>query len=151
MGQGQEPEEAIRYQKFDTSNYFVSMFLGLGEEYADFDGTWYDYFWKTSEDQMKSTLVFCEAAKAANISLNDEEKAKIEETIDGLYADMESINKENREYYEKNYGQKNYVTFSGIKEYLTACYGRGVKVSDVRKVLELYSLSEKFYNQACDA
>ena len=147
---GLDTTKSLRLQKFDPSNYFVSMFLGLGDEYKDFEGTWYDYFWKTSEEQMKSTLVFCEAAKAAGITLDKDDKAKIDEAIDNLYKDMDTINAENSDYYEKTYGQKNYVTFDGIKAYLTACYGQGVKISDIRKVLELYSLSEKFYNQASD-
>ena len=145
---GLDTTKSLKLQKFDKTNYFVSMFLGLGEEFDNFEGTWYDYFWKISEDQMMNILVLCEAAKAANITLDQAEKDKIDEEIDNLYKDMDSINEENRKYYEENYGQKNYVTFDGIKAYLTACYGQGVKISDIRKVLELAHLSQKFDTQA---
>ena len=141
--------KSIRTQAIDTTKYvYVTMILG--DEYKDFKGTWYDYFWQTSYDQMESTLMFCEAAKAAGIELDDEDKAKIDEAIENLRLEMENTNKENRDAYEQYYGKKNYVTFRSLSQYVSACYGVGVKVSDIRKVLELYSLSEKYYNQASD-
>ena len=141
---------SLKEQKFDPSNNFVSMLMNLSDEYKNFEGTWFDYFWSVTESQAKKTLVLCEAAKAAGVTLDAEDKKEIEDTISAMYDDMDAINEQYRELYSEQYGQGNYIQFNGIKAYLTATYGQGVSISDVRKTLELVQLSAKFYDSEAE-
>lgn len=147
---GLDVNKSLRDQTLDTSNTLVTSYLGLSEEDKDFKGTWFDYFWKVAEDQLRSSLVLCEAAKKAGVTLNDEDYKKIDDSIKALYTDMDKINEENRKTYEQLYGRKNYTTFGGIKDYLSASFGIGVSIKDIRNVLEIYTLSEKYYNQCSE-
>jgi len=149
---GLDSTKSIKDQAFNLTNSYISLFLGIDteKEYKDFKGTWYDFFWNEASNQAKSALAICEAAKKAGVKLGDEEYAKIQETIDAIYADMDSVNESNRKTYAEQYGQPNYVTFGSIKDYLNACYGTGVSIKDIRKTLEIMSLSEKYYNMVSE-
>lgn len=147
---GLDTNKSLKAQKFDPANTWVSMLMNLSDEYKNFEGTWFDYFWYVTESQAKKTLVLCEAAKAAGVTLDSEDKKEIESTINAMYEDMDAINKQYRDLYSKEYGQGNYIQFNGIKAYLTATYGQGVSISDVRKTLELVQLSSKFYDSEAE-
>ena len=136
---------SLRDQAFDTSAGLLSYFID--EEYKDFKGTWFDYFWALAEEQARETLALCEAAKAAGVELDDADKKEIEASIDSLYTNMDTINEEYRKEYEEHYGQSNYVHFPNMKAYLSSTFGKGVNISDIRKTLELSTLSTKYYNQ----
>lgn len=46
--------------------------------------TWYDYFMTSTTAQVKQSLVLAEAAKAANVTLSDEEKKNIDKAIENI-------------------------------------------------------------------
>ncbi len=88
--------------------------------------TWYDYFLKSAADNAASILVNAEAAKAAGIVLDDNDKRLVEKEIGDL---RDAAAKAEME----------------VDEYISENYGLGVKESDVREVLELYYTSMKYY------
>ncbi len=84
------------YASFMQSNQDYIQYMGLDTEkslkeqtapYTDDDGksmTWYDYFMKGTEDQVKQTLVLAQAAKDAGFKLSDEDNKEIEETLKNI-------------------------------------------------------------------
>ncbi|MBQ9086659.1 MAG: hypothetical protein IJY47_05680 [Clostridia bacterium] len=103
-----------------TTNYDTA-FLG------DFSGTWFDYFMDQTVEGAKSVLLFCEEADARSITLTDEEKQEIETAIDTMTTTATT------------YGYT-------LNAYLSATYGAGVKVSDVRKAMTYSALASKCMN-----
>ncbi len=91
--------------------------------------TWFDYFFHCAyegDSQMgtlgvKQYITYANAAKKAGLSLDDQDKAEIEEILTGLDATLDA---------------------SGVK--YSDWYGKGVKKSDARKCYELIFLAEKF-------
>lgn len=74
-----------------------------------------DDFFDSALASAKELLVLCEAAKNANVSLDENDFAEIDEAIDSI---------------DGNY---------------TSNFGTGVKEKDVRKAMELRSLASKYY------
>ena len=110
----------LKDQKFGTSSIQNAL---LGE----FDGTWFDYFWNQAETQAKQVLVYCEAALAKGIELDDEDYKHIDEAMD-VIKEQAKANK-----------------YPSTKAYIYALYGEGIKKSDVRKMLEMSELAAKYY------
>ncbi len=84
------------YASFMQSNQDYMQYMGLDTEkslkeqtapYTDDDGksmTWYEYFMKGTNDQVKQTLVLAQAAKEADFKLSDEDNKEIEETLKNI-------------------------------------------------------------------
>ncbi len=87
--------------------------------------TWFDHYASRSMEDVKKMLVVCEAAKAAGVKLDDGEKESIDMAIDYLGT------------YATYYG----YTTNG---YLAAMYGEGVNKRDVRKMMEISALADKY-------
>ena len=87
-------------------------------------GTWYDYFMDSTTSYVNELLICCEYAKANGLELDDEDLAEIDEAIETL----------NTTAFNSNY------TLNG---YLSAVYGSGVKVKDIRSSMELILLANK--------
>ncbi len=87
--------------------------------------TWFDYFAKSALSSSKELLSLCEGARHYGITLSEEEQANIDLTLETL------------EYYGK-------VTGYGTNGYLRNLYGKGVRLSDVRYMLELSALASKY-------
>ena len=90
--------------------------------------TWFDHYATKSMEDVKKMLVVCEAAKAAGVKLEDGEKESIDMAIDYLGT------------YATYYG----YTTNG---YLAAMYGEGVNKRDVRKMMEISALADKYNKQ----
>lgn len=118
----------LRDQQFksSTSSGIQEALLG------DFDGTWFEYFWSKAEEQARQTLMFCEAAKATGLELTDEEVDNIDASIDSLSEQA------------KLYG------FPNTNSYIYAMYGKGIKKSDIRKILTMSELATKYYTQEAE-
>lgn len=101
-----------------TGYAYETSFLGA------FEGTWYDYFLEQTKAQIKSTLVYCEAADVLGIELDDEDYATIDANITSLET-MASL-----------YG-------TTVNTYVVSTYGAGVSVKDVRRGLEISALANK--------
>ena len=100
---------------------------------SDTNGTWFDYFVKTTEAQITELLVFAQGAKDAGIELTAEEQ----KSIDDIMADIEAES--------KSYG------YPDINTYLLAVTGNAINLSDVRDCYELNALANKYYAQFIDS
>ncbi|MBR5253382.1 MAG: peptidylprolyl isomerase [Clostridia bacterium] len=100
---------------------------------SDTNGTWFDYFVKTTEAQITELLVFAQGAKDAGIELTAEEQ----KSIDDIMADIEAES--------KSHG------YPDINTYLLAVTGNAITLADVRDCYELNSLANKYYSQFIDS
>ena len=87
--------------------------------------TWFDYFAKSALISAKELLSLCEGARHYGITLSEEDEANIELTLETL----------------KYYGE---ITGYGTNGYLRNLYGKGVRLSDVRHMLEMTTLASKY-------
>ena len=128
-------ESYMSYLSLDTSKPLKDQIIGdtsvnanaidtslVGAEYEG--KTWYDYFMEQTQNEVRNMLYYCEKANELGISLNDDDKATIDTTIDGIRSQATSLN----------------YTFNA---YLTVAFGKGISERDVRKAMELSSLSSK--------
>ena len=109
------------YGKSSTGMAYETYYLG------EFDGTWYDYFMNQTKEQVKTTLIYCEAADALGIELEEGDFESIDASIQSI------------ETTAAMYG-------TTLNAYLAMNYGAGVNVKDVRKGLELSALATKCSN-----
>ncbi len=93
--------------------------------------TWYEYFMDATATQVTQIVTLCEGAKAAGISLDDADKAEIEESIDTL----------------KGYASESNVT---VATYIAQRFGSGVTLSDIRKATEMSKLASKYQEKLLD-
>lgn len=127
-----EYESYLNYFSLDTTKSLKDQPYGGSEgDYAyetyylgAFEGTWYDYFMEQATSQVKTTLIYCEAADVLGIELDDEDKASIDSNIETLESTAAL------------YGMS-------LNTYIAATYGSGVNVKDIRKGLELSALATK--------
>ena len=106
------------------SSYGLDTSKSLKEQTFGEDGkTWYDYFEDLAVDQATQLLLYCEEANARDIELDDEDKTNIDEQIATIKAQGAS-----------------YVS---VNAYIAANYGEGIKLKDIKKVLELSLLASK--------
>ncbi len=109
----------LSYFGLDTSKSLKSQYYDTAKT-----TTWFAYFMDSAVSQAEETLALCEQAKKNNLSLDDEDKKDIDDAIETLKA------------YAKMYGMS-------ANEYVSAMYGSGVKVKDVRACFELSQLASK--------
>lgn len=123
-----DTEKSLKDQPFGgdgTSTNYDAAFLG------SFQGSWFDFFMAQTLESAKSLLVYCEEARARNITLTDEEKEQIETTI----SSMEST--------ASLYGYT-------LNSYISANYGTGVSAGDVRKAMTYSALATKCMDTIAD-
>ena len=128
----QDNQSYLQYFSLDTSKSLKKQMYGdteVGYGYETmflgaFDGTWYKYFMSQVETQAKEILVYCEEARARGIELGEEEIAEIDASV----ATMEMM--------ASLYGYS-------VDGYVSATYGKGVKLKDVRACMEMSSLAAK--------
>ena len=105
--------------KDGSKTYYDALFLG------EFEGTWHDYFMNQAVESAETILMYCEAAAAYNITLTDDDKATIDESIEGY---------------------RTTATASGypnLSSFFSAYFGKGVSEADVRDCMELSLLASK--------
>ena len=105
------------------------------EEYKD--KTWHDYFMDQAVATVEQVLIFCEVADERNITLTEEELENVKLGAEAL-AEQIRVSKD-------AYGSTPYAGLSD-NACISAAFGDGVKMSDVRKALELTSLAGKAQN-----
>ena len=123
------------YQSF-VSNNGTSMFdssKSLDEQYYNESEniTWHDYFINNTKTYIERILVFAEAAKAAGVSLSDEEL----KTISDGFSAVESTAKERS---------------MSTEEYIESIYGKGVTKDDIENVQKTTLLAQKYSNSIYD-
>ena len=128
-------ESYMSYLSLDTSKSLKDQIIGdtsvnanaLDTSFvgSDYEGkTWFDYFMAQTQNEVKNMLYYCEKANELGIKLDAEDDATIDEAIDGIRTQAESLG---------------YT----LDSYLTAAFGKGISKSDVRKAMELSTLSSK--------
>ena len=114
----------LSYYSIDLSSNLRTQTYGGGYEVyflGAYDGTWYDYFLDKVLEEIDMYLEYAEGAKAAGLSLSDEDYEEIDTIIDGIKATLKA----------------NRVKYSDW-------YGRGVKEKDIRRCYELILLASNF-------
>jgi hypothetical protein len=100
------------------------------------DKTWHDFFMDKAIANAKTALVYCEEAKARNITLDDADKESIDVNVETLIL---SIRYSSQAYFNMN-----------DSACIAAAFGEGVKKSDVKDALELMTLASKVQLQVQD-
>ena len=90
--------------------------------------TWFQYFAEQATTQIEEILVYCQAAKAAGVKLDEQDIASIDMQVEYL------------SFYAQIYGYS-------YTSYLSNLYGKGVKEKDVRQAMELSALASKYAKQ----
>ena len=109
---------SLKEQSVDSSNYYDMYLTG------SFSGTWYDFFMNQAIESASTVLVYCEAARANDVELTDDDNASINATLDQMETTATS------------YGYT-------MNSYLAAVYGEGVRKQDVRRALQYSALASK--------
>jgi len=121
---------------YESENFEINgamatyMYMNAYQQYYAYYGQYAQYFMPSDPTTLigaKTMLTRAEAAKAAGYELTAEDLAEIDKSIDDIKASC----KENK------------VSISEM-------YGEGVKVRDIRKVLELQKLASKIYTDKQD-
>ena len=109
---------------------------------AEYNGkTWHDYFMDQAVATVEQVLIFCEVADERNITLTEEELENVKLGAKAL-AEQIRVSKD-------AYGSTPYAGLSD-NACISAAFGDGVKMSDVRKALELTSLAGKAQNDVSE-
>ncbi len=117
----------MTYFSLDTSKSLKDQEFGGANDKAflgDFSGTWFDYFAKLTKEDVSSMLLYLEEANTRGISLTDEEKDSIKESLESTPA---------------LYGYS-------ADTYYSMQYGKGVSLKDVQKAVEYSTLASKVQN-----
>lgn len=117
----------LSYFSLDTSKPLAEQTYGTGSEASllgAFEGTWLDYFVDPVRTQSEQILIYCEEARDRGISLDDSDKTNIDEAIALIEADAT---------------KQGYT----LDAYISLLYGKGMKVKDIRKTMELSTLAGK--------
>ena len=112
------------YLKLDTSKSLKAQYTSDEKE-----TTWFDYFKNQTEQKISQMLALCEGAYAEGITLSKEDKKAIDEQVTSLKASF------------KETADGMGLTLEG---YLNNTYGAGVRMKDIRKVIELSTLATNY-------
>jgi len=94
--------------------------------------TWYDYFMNSTKEQVSEILCLYEAARAeGKDKLTEEEEQEITDALKSL----------------KESAASNGYSLNG---YISALYGNGVSVSDIKKCLELSTVASNYLSELSD-
>ena len=117
----------------DPSTYGIVAGQSLKTQQCRFDTskTWFQYFMETAMTSVQEQLALCEAAKAAGMSLTDDDHAEIEATLEALEetAKAQGIS---------------------LKQYIKGNYGTVVSVGDIEKAMELELLARRYLESEID-
>lgn len=131
-------------QAYSTYGSYLQYFSGIlpststsfrDQVYSEADGkkvTWADYFEEAALQRMERVAMLCTEAKAAGYTLSDEDRAGIDETVEGLAAQAEA------------YG------YGDLQNYLTYYYGKGMNEKVFRENLERDAIATGYSLQVND-
>ena len=90
----------------------------LKEQYYNTDNTltWYDYFMDMTKQYLTQLLVLCEAAKEEGMELSEEDKSKVETTVNSIKTSAKTNNMSVDEFIQQEFGEG--VTEEEISQYL---------------------------------
>ena len=122
---------SLGYDIYDFLGIDPSVSLKKQVQNTETGATWFDYFADTTKANVEQYLVYCQAAKEAGITLDEDDLAQVEQSLAMM------------QIYASYYG----YTYSG---YITSLYGTGVREKDVRDAMELSLLASKYAQQIYD-
>ncbi len=120
--------EFYNENQYYIAYYGIDVEKSLKEQVYSNDVTWFDYFANMTQSYMREILVFCEAAKAAGITLSEEDKAEIDKII--------------KEYEKEAKGNG----YASVNELVAEMYGDMVNIDDLRSFIEKERLAFNQYN-----
>jgi len=94
--------------------------------------SWDDYFEETALNNMRETAILCDAAKAAGLTLSQEDIDNINRTIDDVKSNYSSLG------------------YSSLTAFFTGVYGKGVNEKNFRKNLENEYLATLYVQDMLD-
>ncbi len=94
--------------------------------------TWFEVIMQSTKSSVQQLVTLAEAAKAAGVSLEDDDKASIQDSITNIEKAAKDAGK-------------------SVAAYIEDTYGKGVRESDIRRCLELSNLASKYYNVMQDS
>lgn len=102
----------------------------LSSQNCSIDGfdNWYDYILSNAENSLVNAICYAQQAKKENIELDDEAKKSIDNQISSIEQAASDESK-------------------SADDYVSAKYGLGVKLSDVKECLELKALADIYYQK----
>lgn len=120
---------------YNTYNQYGSYFSAMGldiyssmqSQAYDEESSWFDYFINNSANAVQGYLLYAEAAKANDFTVEDLDEL-VDEQIDALKETAANSDTE-------------------FDTYLTNVFGAGVKESDIRNALELQIYASKYYDK----
>ena len=118
----------IGYLGIDFNKSFKKQDSGWGEE----GGTWDDYFKELTNGYVSEAVVLSEAAKAKGMTLNEENKAEIEKTLE-----------ENRKA-----AQSNQIS---LKQFYAMYYGSGMNEKVLRNLMERQYLAAQYVDELLES
>ncbi len=124
------------YNEFYNQYYYLIGYMDLDtskslklQKYGE--RTWFDFFMDSTVIRLEEMLLLAEGGLANGMSLTEEDKAEIDESIEEM----------------KTVAKANGFTFSS---YLTEAFGIGVKEKDVRAVMEIQTLASNYLEVLTD-
>lgn len=121
----QQYSSYLSYYGYDTS---LSLKDNKGTCALDSSKSWYEYFRDMTEKQFDEYVAFATAAKKAGMTLTDEEKKEINDYMKEIEQTA----------YKQGYGT--------AKKYLADVYTPGVTLGAIKRVIEIETLAQKYYN-----
>ena len=115
--------------KFATMSTYNNMVSQWGEEIAQY--LQFDDIKGSAKESVKQSLVYAEAAKAAGIELDEEEKANIEDSLNAMSEAAKTA----------GYTEKAYIAMM---------FGKGVNKDDIRDFYLISTLAGKYRDQIYD-
>lgn len=92
--------------------------------------TWFEYFMESALDEAEKLVVYCNEADARGIELDDSDNEQIESVLQTIRDSRTSYN-------------STYSSSLTLNAFISMTYGTGVKMSDIRRALELTQLASK--------
>ncbi len=115
---------------YDYYSYFqVDTSKSFRDQFYEENVSWYSVLMNQAQTYAKSYLVFCEAAQAAGMKLDEEDKKSLEDQKTRISEDAAS------------YGWDE-------DTYISQRLGTNIRLKDVMSILEKMTLAEKFYSDA---
>lgn len=128
----QNYNEFVNTQPDSVDMYNIDTNSSLkGQEYHD-GISWFRYFADATLDYMKYVLVFCEAARADGLELDEEDKASVDEAVQSYYD------------YAEKYDYD-------VQELFTKTFNSDVTPQVLRAYLEKDALAHKYYYKLIDS
>ena len=120
----------VDYYSQGYGSQFLSYFgidtsLPLSQQQYVGSVTWRDHCAGEAEETVKQYLVLCETAYEAGVTLNDEDRAAIEKTLQSVRDSAGSSG-------------------MSVDDFVTARYGKGVSLAHMKKCCEIAALADKY-------